>query len=290
MYTSINQQYLNLLDEILTNGQEHIDRTNVGTISLFGEQIKCDMRKEFPIITTKKINFNAVAAELLWFLKGSANVNELRELTFGEENSRNENKKTIWDANYDNQAKALGYTNGYLGPTYGKQWRDFNDSGLDQIKNVINEAKENPSSRRLLVSAWNPLQIKDMALPPCHYGFQLNIDDEFIDLSWTQRSVDCVLGLPFNITSYAILLSIFARILDKTPRFLVGQLGNVHIYNNHIENAKIQLEREPFSTENTTLQINHKFKTLEDFENAKIEDFNLINYKHYPFLKFSMAV
>ena len=286
MYTSINQQYLNLLDEILTNGQEHIDRTNVGTISLFGEQIKCDMRKEFPIITTKKINFNAVAAELLWFLKGSANVNELRELTFGEENSRNENKKTIWDANYDNQAKALGYTNGYLGPIYGKQWRDFNDSGLDQIKNVINEAKENPSSRRLLVSAWNPLQIKDMALPPCHYGFQLNIDDEFIDLSWTQRSVDCVLGLPFNITSYAILLSIFARILDKTPRFLVGQLGNVHIYNNHIENAKIQLEREPFSTENTTLQINHKFKNLEDFENAKIEDFNLINYKHHPFLKF----
>ena len=290
MYTSINQQYLNLLDEILTNGQEHIDRTNVGTISLFGEQIKCDMRKEFPIITTKKINFNAVAAELLWFLKGSANVNELRELTFGEENSRNENKKTIWDANYDNQAKALGYTNGYLGPIYGKQWRDFNDSGLDQIKNVINEAKENPSSRRLLVSAWNPLQIKDMALPPCHYGFQLNIDDEFIDLSWTQRSVDCVLGLPFNITSYAILLSIFARILDKTPRFLVGQLGNVHIYNNHIENAKIQLEREPFSTENTTLQINHKFKNLEDFENAKIEDFNLINYKHHPFLKFSMAI
>ena len=290
MYTSINQQYLNLLDEILTNGQEHIDRTNVGTISLFGEQIKCDMRKEFPIITTKKINFNAVAAELLWFLKGSANVNELRELTFGEENSRNENKKTIWDANYDNQAKALGYTNGYLGPIYGKQWRDFNDSGLDQIKNVINEAKENPSSRRLLVSAWNPLQIKDMALPPCHYGFQLNIDDEFIDLSWTQRSVDCVLGLPFNITSYAILLSIFARILDKTPRFLVGQLGNVHIYNNHIENAKIQLEREPFSTENTTLQINPKLKTLEDFENATIDDFIIVNYRHHPALKAPMAV
>ena len=175
-------------------------------------------------------------------------------------------------------------------PTYGKQWRDFNDSGLDQIKYVINEAKENPSSRRLLVSAWNPLQIKDMALPPCHYGFQLNIDDEYIDLLWTQRSIDICTGLPFNITSYAILLSIFARILDKSPRYLVGSLANCHVYLNHLENAKIQLEREPYSTENTTLQINPKLKTLEDFENAKIEDFNLINYKHHPFLKFPMAV
>jgi thymidylate synthase len=193
MYTSINQQYLNLLDEILTNGQEHIDRTNVGTISLFGEQIKCDMRKEFPIITTKKINFNAVAAELLWFLKGSANVNELRELTFGEENSRNENKKTIWDANYDNQAKALGYTNGYLGPIYGKQWRDFNDSGLDQIKNVINEAKENPSSRRLLVSAWNPKKETSIffEVSDCHCSARLHktTEDNMSDFIYKLRKL-----------------------------------------------------------------------------------------------------
>lgn len=284
------KEYQDLLLNVLENGSPVNDRTGVGTNAIFGEQIKFDLRKGFPIITTKKVNFLSVVSELLWFLKGSTNVNELRALRHGEDKRENWDYKTIWDDNFSHQAVNLGYKDGQLGPIYGKQWRDFNQSGLDQIKYIIDEAKENPSSRRLLVSAWNPLQINDMALPPCHYGFQINVDEEYIDLLWTQRSVDICTGLPFNITSYAILLSIFARILDKTPRYLVGHLGNVHLYLNHIENAKIQLEREPYSTEYTTLQINPKLKTLEDFENAKVEDFIIINYKHHPFLKFPMAV
>jgi thymidylate synthase len=284
------KEYQDLLTNVLENGSPVDDRTGVGTIAIFGEQIKFDLRKGFPIITTKKINFPSVVSELLWFLKGSTNVNELRALRHGEDKRENWDYKTIWDDNFSHQGVKLGYKDGYLGPIYGKQWRDFNQLGIDQIRYVIDEAKENPSSRRLLVSAWNPLQINDMALPPCHYGFQINVDGEYIDLLWTQRSVDICTGLPFNITSYAILLSIFARILDKTPRYLTGQLGNVHIYKNHIENAKIQIERTPFSIENTTLHISPKLKTLEDFENAKVEDFIIINYRHHPFLKFPMAV
>lgn len=150
--------------------------------------------------------------------------------------------------------------------------------------------KKNPSSRRLMVSAWNPLQLNKMTLSPCHYGFQLNIDGEYIDLSWNQRSCDFAVGIPYNLTSYYILLSIFARILNKKTRYLVGHLGNVHVYKNHVDNLKIQLDRIPFNTESTRLEIDERLITLQDFENATSNDFKLINYNHHPFLSYQMAI
>lgn len=285
-YITIENQYLNLLKKIKEEGNLQNDRTGVGTYSIFGEMLKCDTRKEMPIITTKKVNFNAVVSELLWFFKGSTNVNELRRLTFGD----NIDKKTIWDDNYANQAISLGYKDGELGPIYGYQWRNYNGSGIDQIKNVIDEAIKNPSSRRLLVSAWNPCQIDNMTLPPCHYGFQLNIENDFIDLSWSQRSIDVFLGLVWNISSYYLLLLIFAKILNKTPRYLVGHLGNAHIYKNHLDQVDIQLSRDPYSTETTHVDVNSSLNTLHDFENATTNDFVLVDYNHHPYIKAPMAI
>jgi thymidylate synthase len=291
MNDNFEKQYLELLQNILDNGNKKEDRTGVGTTSIFGAFIKHDMRKGFPIITTKKSAFKTFVAETLWFLKGSTNVNELRALIHGEENRFNDNKKTVWDANYEQQGIVeRGYTDGYTGPIYGKQWRDFNESGLDQIKYIIDEAMENPGSRRLLVTSWNPLQINEMILPPCHSFFQINIEDEYIDLQWYQRSSDLFLGAPANVLNYSILLSILGRILNKTPRYLSMSIGDAHIYNNHIEQVKELLSRKPYSTENTTLQINPKLKTLEDFENATIDDFIIVNYRYHPALKAPMAV
>ena len=291
MNDNFEKQYLELLQNILDDGNKKEDRTGVGTTSIFGAFIKHDMRKGFPIITTKKSAFKTFVAETLWFLKGSTNVNELRALVHGEENRFNGTKKTVWDANYEQQGIfERGYTDGYTGPIYGKQWRDFNESGLDQIKYIIDEATENPGSRRLLVTSWNPLQINEMILPPCHSFFQINIEDEYIDLQWYQRSSDLFLGAPANVLNYSILLSILGRILNKTPRYLSMSIGDAHIYNNHISQVKELLLRKPYSTENTTLQINPKLKTLEDFENATIDDFIIVNYRHHPALKAPMAV
>ena len=291
MNDNFEKQYLELLQNILDNGNKKEDRTGVGTTSIFGAFIKHDMRKGFPIITTKKSAFKTFVAETLWFLKGSTNVNELRALVHGEENRFNDTKKTVWDANYEQQGIfERGYTDGYTGPIYGKQWRDFNESGLDQIKYIIDEAMENPGSRRLLVTSWNPLQINEMILPPCHSFFQINIEDEYIDLQWYQRSSDLFLGAPANVLNYSILLSILGRILNKTPRYLSMSIGDAHIYNNHIFQVKELLSRKPYSTENTTLQINPKLKTLEDFENATIDDFIIVNYRYHPALKAPMAV
>jgi thymidylate synthase len=291
MNDNFEKQYLELLQNILDDGNKKEDRTGVGTTSIFGAFIKHDMRKGFPIITTKKSAFKTFVAETLWFLKGSTNVNELRALIHGEENRFNDNKKTVWDANYEQQGIAeRGYSYGYTGPIYGKQWRDFNESGLDQIKYIIDEAMENPGSRRLLVTSWNPLQINEMILPPCHSFFQINIEDEYIDLQWYQRSSDLFLGAPANVLNYSILLYILGRILNKTPRYLSMSIGDAHIYNNHIEQVTELLSRKPYSTENTTLQINPKLKTLEDFENATIDDFIIVNYRHRPALKAPMAV
>lgn len=320
------KQYHDLLQRILDEGDViDTERTGVGTIALFGEQLKFDMRKGFPAITTKKLAWKSVVSELIWFNKGSSNVNDLRAILHGEENRNNTDKKTIWDENYESQGKALGYSDGEMGDIYGVQWRgfgqailteideqhkvsqehDYEISGVDQIQEVIAEAKRNPQSRRLLVSAWNPFvtfktvdrrlaggayvyKTKQAALPQCHLLFQLNIVGDYIDLQWYQRSIDAFLGLPFNIASYGLQLHKFARILNKTPRYLVGALGNVHIYKNHVDQVKEQLTRNHF--EAPTVWIDPELKTFEDFENSTVDQFELIDYKHHATIKAQMAV
>lgn len=311
------KQYNDLIQNILDNGDEILtERTGVGTIATFGEQIKFDLRKGFPAVTTKKLAWKGVISELIWFLRGSSNVHDLRAILHGEENRFNRNKKTIWDENYDKQAVDLGYEGGEMGDIYGKQWRAFGGGtvrwfdnyegnwdedrvqGVDQVKLVIEEAKVNPQSRRLIVNAWNPTavwayhddhyQVNTAALPPCHMMFQLNIAGEYIDLQWYQRSCDVGLGLPFNIASYAALLCIFGRILGYTPRYLVGSLGNTHLYLNHLEAIKEQITRKPYPLPH--LHIDSSLKTLEDFEMASVEDFVLDGYQYHESIKMKMAV
>lgn len=308
------KQYLELMKYVLENGDEKEDRTGTGTISSFGHQLKFDLRDGFPAVTTKKLAWKAVVSELLWFLSGSTNLYELRAILHGEEHRFNDEKKTIWDANYNKQAIDMGYDDGYLGQIYGGQWRNFGSGdyqyitkngtnyeyikGVDQLDIVLDEAKVNPSSRRLLISAWNPRAVWNddysdfltdkAALPSCHVLYQFNIANGFIDLQWYQRSVDHFLGESFNISSYAILLHIFARILGYTPRYLVGSLGDVHIYKNHINQCKEQLSRDPLPL--PSIWINPELKTLKDFENAKVDDFKLIDYQHHGQIKADMAV
>lgn len=311
------KNYLDLMKKILDEGEEdNTERTGIGTLCLFGETLKFDLRNGFPAVTTKKLAWKAVVSELLWFIKGSTNLRDLREILHGKEHRLNEDKKTIWDDNYYNQAVEMGYENGEMGDLYGAGWRNFGKGkvwdynsideefelsevkGIDQFKIILEEASKNPSSRRLLVNAWNPRVIWDnkqddffsdpAALPPCHYAFQINIKGDYIDLMWSQRSVDYFLGLGFNIASYAILLHIFARLLGKTPRNLIAQLGIVHIYKNHVDQCHEQLSRTPYDS--PTIWINPNLKTLEDFENASVDDFKLENYNHHAQIKAKMAV
>lgn len=304
------KQYHNLLKKILADGEEiNTERTGVGTIAIFGEQIKFDLRDGFPAVTTKKLAWKAVVSELLWFISGSDNLKVLKSILHGDYDSE---KKTIWDANYDTQGKELGYTNGFMGDIYGVQWRQFDrlqavaagqivvSPGIDQFKAVIEEAKKNPQSRRLLVTAWNPRSVWEPhedeeidegtkpVLPPCHYGFQINISNGYIDLLWTQRSVDAFLGLPFNIASYGLLLCIFGRILGYTPRYLTGQLGNTHIYQNHLDTVQLQLKNEPYPL--PKLYIDSSIKDLDDVLMSSASDYMLDNYKHHATIKAEMAV
>ena len=261
---TIDERYQELLQTILDFGKDKKDRTGTGTKSIFGYTIRWDMTQGFPLLTTKRMPMKTIATELRWFLKGDTNIKFLHD-----------NNCHIWDGDY----KKSGRTDGELGPIYGKQWRDWN--GEDQIKNLINELKIDPDSRRLMVSAWNVGELDKMTLPPCHYGFQIYtkelsfherwalysdtpydgnglgmintldfMDDEeiptrSISLMWNQRSVDTFLGLPFNIASYALLLKIIAHEVNMVPDQLIGNLGDVHLYKNHIEQAKEQIERDP---------------------------------------------
>ena len=313
------KQYLDLLEDILLHGEERDDRTGVGTISVFGRQLRFDMSKGFPAVTTKKLAWRAVVSELLWFLEGSSNEHRLAEI-------KNDNKpydvltekerNTIWTLNYEKQGKDLGYSNGELGPVYGHQWRHWDyrvetpskeldennepvmyvDNGfVDQIQNVINKIKNNPTDRRLLVSAWNVAELNKMALPPCHYGFQFYVsgkNKEYLSLMWNQRSVDFCTGLPFNIASYALLLHIIARITNKIPYELIGNLGDTHIYKNHIENARIQLKRIPHQLPQLKMpDLDYQNMTLDGIlKSVKVSDFELLNYEHDEPLKFEMAV
>ena len=286
------KQYLDLLKDILENGSEREDRTGVGTISVFGRQLRFKMSDGFPAVTTKSLAWRAVISELLWFLEGSTNEHRLAEI-------KNDNKpyseltekerKTIWTLNAENQGASLGYKDGELGPVYGSQWRKW--LSFDQITTVINEIKNNPTSRRLLVNAWNVSELKNMSLPPCHYGFQFYVDGDKLSLMWSQRSVDSFLGLPFNIASYALLLHIIAYMTNKIPYELIGNLGDTHIYKNHIEQVKEQIKRTPHKLPTLKLpDIDWNRGIDEILKQVKTSDFVLENYEHDSTIKAPMAV
>ena len=276
------KQYLELVKKILDQGEPRSDRTGVGTKSIFGTSLVFDLTKGFPAVTTKKLAWKAVVAELLWFLEGSTNERRLCEILHG---TRDPSKRTIWTDNFEKQGKDLGYTDGNLGPVYGKQWRNFN--GVDQIANVINEIKTNPTSRRLIVSAWNPKDIPAMALPPCHLLFQFFVSGSNLDAIWYQRSIDVGLGLPFNIASYALLTHIIASITGLTPSTLKFFGGDTHIYNNQIEALQTQVRRVPLPLPQLKMP---KIESLKDLKKVKVTDFVLENYTYHEPLKMKMAV
>ncbi|WRQ07177.1 thymidylate synthase [Escherichia phage BP32] len=285
------KQYQFLIKDILENGYETDDRTGTGTIALFGTKLRWDLSKGFPAVTTKKLAWKACIAELIWFLSGSTNVNDLRLI----QHDSLIQGKTVWDENYENQAKDLGYHSGELGPIYGKQWRDF--GGVDQIIEVIDRIKKLPNDRRQIVSAWNPAELKYMALPPCHMFYQFNVRNGYLDLQWYQRSVDVFLGLPFNIASYAALVHIVAKMCNLIPGDLIFSGGNTHIYMNHVEQCKEILRREPMDLCELQLKFPDEFDEwdtesqvfwLSQF--AKPHNFVLNNYVSHPPIKGKMAV
>lgn len=306
------KQYLDLLKDILENGNEREDRTGIGTISVFGRQIRFKMSDGFPAVTSKKLAWKSVVSELIWFLEGSTNEHRLAEIR--NEKPYNEltekERKTIWTLNAENQGAALGYKDGELGPIYGKQWckwkktiiepmRDFFASfcgttfrniEINQIENIIKEIKENPTSRRLLVSAWNVAELDEMALPPCHYSFQFYVDGDKLSLMWNQRSVDTACGLPFNIASYGLLLHIIAKLTNKIPHELIGNLGDCHIYKNHIDGVREQIKRTPHKLPTLKLPEVHCSNLESYLEQVKTSDFILENYQHEPKIVYSMAV
>jgi len=287
----ILKQYLDALEHILEHGEDVSDRTGVGTRSVFGYQMRFFLPGRFPAVTTKKLAWRSVVGELLWFLEGSTDERRLAELTFEQPRNLLVDKKTIWTANADNQGKSLGYRNDglvkELGPVYGSQWRDFNSEGFDQIKWLINEIKTNPDSRRLILSAWNPNQIDQMALPPCHTMAQFRVMNGKLSCQLYQRSADMFLGVPFNIASYSLLTHMLAQICDLEVGEFVWTGGDCHIYNNHFEQVKQQLERTPKAC--PTLKMPN-FSTLEELLETKTSEYELINYDPMPSIKAPMAV
>ena len=224
---NIEEQYLGLMSGIIHSGKDKEDRTGTGTRSVFGRMLQHDMKNGFPLLTTKKIYWNNAVTELLWILQGRTDIGYL-----------NDNGVKYWNPDY----KRSGRTDGTLGPVYGHQWRNFN--GVDQLVDILKEVKRNPSSRRLMVNAWNPADLPDMALPPCHYGFQLYVNDGQLDLMWNQRSADVFLGLPYDIAMYGLLLELIAEGLNLTAGRLTASLGDCHLYLPHIDAAKEQLSRD----------------------------------------------
>jgi len=260
--------YLDVLRHVLEHGERRTDRTGVGTLSIFGTQSRYDLRQGFPLVTTKKVLFPAVVRELLWFLRGSTNIND--DLT---------QHTPIWDAWAD--------ADGELGPIYGYQWRRWGarggGAGIDQISEAIAAIKRDPSSRRILVSAWNVSDLPAMKLPPCHALFQFYVHAGQLDCQLYQRSADLALGVPFNIASYALLTAMIARECRLEPRTFVHTLGDAHIYLNHVEGVKLQLSRTPFPLPKLVLADK---PVLEQ----RFEDIALENYQHHPFIKFPVSV
>lgn len=263
------QQYHQLLQHILENGVHKSDRTGTGTISWFGYQMRFDLQQGFPLVTTKKVHLKSIIHELLWFLKGSTNIAYLKEAGV-----------SIWDEWADER--------GELGPVYGKQWRSWagpDGEVIDQLSDVISQIKKNPDSRRLIVSAWNVADLPKMALMPCHTLFQFYVADGKLSCQLYQRSADVFLGVPFNIASYALLTMMIAQVCDLQPGDFVHTFGDVHIYNNHLEQVKLQLSREPYPL--PTMKLNADVKNIFDFT---YDDFKLENYQYHPAIKAPVAV
>ena len=284
--------YLDLLEYILENGEVRDDRTKTGTISSFGHQLKFDLSDGFPAVTTKSLAWKGVVSELLWFLEGSSDERRLAEIRYNKPRSELKDLSkfsTIWTDNADNQGKELGYINTdtikELGPVYGVQWRNW--SGTDQIKKLINDLKVNPDGRRHILSAWNVNELDKMALPPCHVMSQYYISNGTISCHMYQRSADMFLGVPFNIASYALLLSILGNILDLKPKYFVHSFGDAHIYNNSIEQVKEQLSREPLPLPKLKMP---NISSIDEIKDLSIEDFKLEGYEHHPPIKAKMAI
>jgi thymidylate synthase len=263
------KQYLDLLQYILDNGIEKNDRTGVGTRSVFGYQMRFDLQQGFPLVTTKKLHLRSIIYELLWFIHGDTNIKFLHD-----------NNVSIWDEWADE--------NGDLGPIYGKQWRRWEGKDgkvIDQLSWVINEIIKNPNSRRLIVSAWNVAEISEMKLPPCHVLFQFYVANNKLSCQLYQRSADVFLGVPFNIASYALLTHMIAQVTGLQVGEFIHTFGDVHLYLNHIQQAKLQLSREPFAL--PQLKLNPNVKNIDDF---KFEDIEILNYQAHPSIKADVAV
>jgi thymidylate synthase len=263
------QNYLDLVQHILDRGTAKTDRTGTGTLSIFGYQMRFNLADGFPLVTTKKLHLRSIIHELLWFLKGETNIAYLKE-----------NKVRIWDEWADE--------NGELGPVYGRQWRCWptaDGGAIDQISQLIEQIQKNPDSRRLIVSAWNVGQISEMALPPCHLLFQFYVAEGRLSCQLYQRSADVFLGVPFNIASYALLTMMVAQVTGLEPGDFVHTFGDAHLYSNHLEQAKLQLSREPRPL--PTMKLNPAVKSIFDF---KFEDFELLNYDPHPHIAAPVAV
>ena len=284
--------YLDLLKYIIDNGEEKNDRTNTGTISSFGHQLEFDLEDGFPAVTTKSLAWKGVVSELLWFLEGSDDERRLAEIRFNKDRSELtdlEKYSTIWTDNAENQGKELGYENSdtkkLLGPVYGVQWRNW--GGVDQIRDLLEGLKNNPDGRRHILSAWNVGQIDKMALPPCHVMSQFYVHRETISCHMYQRSADMFLGVPFNIASYALLLSILAKILSLKPKRFIHSFGDAHIYINSIDQVKEQLSRDPKPLPKLIIP---NIDNLEDINKLTVNDFILENYDPHPPIKAKMAI
>lgn len=275
---NLDKQYKNLLKKLLLQGADKSDRTGTGTLSIFGHTIRHNMAEGFPLLTTKKMAVKSIMTELKWFLKGRTDIQYLRD-----------NNCKIWDGDYEKS----GRTDGTLGPIYGKQWRSWGEyeagypeSQTDQLANLIEDLKTNPDSRRLIVNAWNVGELNEMVLPPCHYGFQvytrLGQDGyRYISLMWNQRSVDTFLGLPFNIASYGTLLLLLAQEVKMVPEYLIGSLGDVHLYSNHVKQAEEQLRRTPFTLPDIALDN-------IDILNGEF-DYQVLGYRSHSQIKAPMS-
>jgi thymidylate synthase len=260
------KQYLDLLQDILDNGVDKGDRTGTGTRSVFGRQMRFDLSEGFPLLTTKKVHLKSIIYELLWFLKGDTNVRYLQE-----------HGVRIWNEWADE--------NGDLGPVYGAQWRNWNNEGIDQIKNLIETLKKNPNDRRMIVTAWNPSQVPNMALPPCHMMFQFYVANNKLSCMLYQRSCDMFLGVPFNIASYSLLLMMVAQVTGLKPGDFIYTTGDTHLYLNHLEQARLQITRTPRQL--PTMSINPDVKDIFEFQ---YEDFKLENYDPYDHIKATVSV
>lgn len=289
------KQYHTLLNEILENGTDRIDRTSTGTRSIFGYQMRFDLTEGFPLLTTKKVHFKSVVYELLWFITGSTNI---RPLVLNNVRIWNEwpYERFVKSEDYNNETleeyverikndQAFADKHGNLGPVYGKQWRDFN--GIDQLKQLIEGIRHNPFSRRHIISAWNPAELENMALPPCHMMMQFYVSSDRKKLSCQlyQRSADVFLGVPFNIASYALFTHLIAQVCDLEAGEFVHTFGDVHIYNDHMEQVALQLNREPLPL--ARLRLNPMIKDIEDF---RFEDIELLDYQSHPAIKAKVSV